>query len=130
MENVFKTIIVPAKLVGTIKQLTWLVAWPEQSESMWNTPLSTTWEAPATHFISSWLINNNFASLVPCYGFNWDWEWTKLYNWQSEYITKLTGTPQAQIEWLFSMLDISEQESFQAMERLNLKLISDIWNTI
>ena len=123
--NTFRTLIINASCKATVQQLTWLIVSEEQANSMWNTPLSTTWELPATHYISSWMINDEFASLLPCYAYNWDWQWIKIYDWQAEYIATATWTEKETIEALFAQIDVSEQDSFQAMERLGLKLITE-----
>lgn len=120
----FRTIILPKSIVDTVRNLTWMIAWPEQAEWMWNTPLSSTWEAPATHFISSWMIDWEFADLIPLYWYNEEWVWSKLYEWQSELIHQSSGVPVEQIDTLFSIMDISEEDSISAMSRLWLKLIA------
>ena len=134
--NTFRTLIISEVAKPTVQQLTWLIVSEEQASNMWNTPLSQTWELPATHYISSWMINDEFASLLPCYAYtsvvSWEWEdaiinneWTKIYDWQAEYIATATWTEKETIENLFTQIDVSEQDSFQAMERLGLKLITE-----
>lgn len=123
--NTFRTIIVPSQLAPTVRGLTGMITGEDQAEWMWTTPLSPTWELPVTHYISSGIINSDFADIVPCY---WDieWVWGKVYDGQAEYVANATGTPKSQIEWMFSMLDISEQSAQEAMDRLGLKLT--IWS--
>lgn len=120
----FRTIILPESVVDTVRNLTWMIAWAEQAEWMWNTPLSQTWEAPATHLISSWMIDWEFADMIPLYWYNDEWVWTMLEEWQSELIHQSSGVPVEQIEALFAMMDVSEEDATTAMNRLWLKLIA------
>lgn len=117
----FRTIILSTLIVYKVKQLTWLIAWDDQAKDMWNTPLSPTWVLPATHYISSWIINEEFALLLPLYE-----NWEKVYNWQAEYISTATWISIENIESLFSLMDVSEQSTQEALNRLNLKLCENI----
>lgn len=87
---------------------------------MWNTPLSPTWELPATHYISSWIISDEFASLLPLYE-----NGIKIYNWQAGYISTATGVDIWNIENLLSLMYVSEEDGITAINRLQLNLINN-----
>jgi len=59
-----RTLIVPADQVEFARLLTATIAGPSGA-GMWTTPLSPTGELPATHWISSGLIDQQFAALLP-----------------------------------------------------------------
>lgn len=100
--------------------MTWLIVWDDQARDMWNTPLSPTGELPATHYISSWIINEEFASLLPLYE-----NGIKIYNWQAEYISQATWVAIQNIENLFSLMYVSEEDSITAINRLQFNLINN-----
>lgn len=116
-----RTIILNSAIVEKVKQLTWLMAWIDQAENMWNTPLSPTGELPATHYISSWMISDNLALLLPLYE-----NWEKVYNWQAEAISQASWVKKEDIEALFSLMYVSEEEAMISINRLNLKLCENI----
>lgn len=122
----FRTIILQSTIVDKVKQLTWLIAWEDQARDMWNTPLSPTWELPATHYISSWIISDEFALLLPCFWYLDNWEWGKIYAWKAETISQAIWVAIQNIESLFSLMDVSEQSSNEALLRLKLKLCENI----
>lgn len=115
----FRTIIVSSLILDKVKQLTSLIAGEEQALNMWNTPLSPTGETPATHFISSWIINEEFALLLPLYSL-----WEKVYEGQAKAIANASWAKEEDIEAMFWLMDISEEEPLVAIERLGLKLIN------
>lgn len=61
---VHRTLIVPTAQVEFARLLTATIAGPSGA-GMWSTPLSPTGELPATHWISSGLIDQQFAALLP-----------------------------------------------------------------
>lgn len=92
--------------------------------------LSATGNAPATHFISSGLISDDMAYLLPCTSVTTDAE-------GKQQITTTPGHPElvpaiaakagitvtrAQIDALYAAIDVSDQEPFAAMARLGLQI--------
>lgn len=59
-----RTLIVPTEQVEFARLLTATIAGPSGA-GMWTTPLSPTGDLPATHWISSGLIDQQFAALLP-----------------------------------------------------------------
>lgn len=58
-----RTMIVPAALAPLARQLAAGIA-GESGQGMWQTPLSATGAAPATHYISAGLVWPEFAALL------------------------------------------------------------------
>lgn len=116
----FRTIILQSAIVDKVKQLTSLMAGEEQALNMWATPLSPSGESPATHYISSWMIDEEFALLLPLYTL-----WEKVYNWQAEMIANATWASLNDIEAMFDCMYVSEEESIDAMNRLGLILTNE-----
>lgn len=115
-----RTIILHSTIVEKVKQLTGLMVWIDQAENMCNIPLSPTGELPATHYISSWIISDEFALLLPLYE-----NWEKVYEWNKEIISNASWVSVDKIEDLFSLMYVSEEDSNTAINRLWLKLINN-----
>lgn len=69
MSWTFRTMIVSDSVVDTCRSLAQLLA--GEGQVLWTTPLSADGAEPATHWISSGLIDESFADLLPLY------EWTQ-----------------------------------------------------
>lgn len=126
-EYLHRTLIVPDNLVVFARELTTSIA-GQAAENMWNTALSNTGKLPVTHWISSGMISNEFASIIPF--MEYDTEGTEVKTKgqpdvcqylasQAEFNTSIE-----EIETLFEQADITEQDAFTAMQRLGLKLIN------
>lgn len=95
---------------------------------MFVTPLSSTGAAPATHYISSGLIEDNFAALLPLDAMVDD-VWTRTYAGLPETIVQLynaTDNPPVTLEQVtavFATADVSEEDPHQAMARLGLQIV-------
>jgi len=152
MTDVFRTIIVPNDYVGLARKLTSTLS-PIGGVNMYETGLSPTGTMPATHWISSGYIAEEYAALMPLY------EWIQEYDEQQQPIGSLTrntvfqGQPETIIGYidaiiagyaeleeppvdpvtpvpieviqsLFDNSDITMEEPFAAINRLNLKITS------
>lgn len=62
MSNVHRTIIVPAGMVNAARQLGKEIA--PGCHGMWTTGLSPTGNEPATHYVSSGLVDEQFAAVL------------------------------------------------------------------
>ena len=97
---------------------------------MFTTPLSADGAAPATHYISSGLIEDNFAALLPLDAMVDD-VWTRTYAGLPETIVQLynaTDNPPVtldQVTAVFATADVSEEDPHQAMERLGLQMVQE-----
>lgn len=129
---VHRTIIVPAAIAGAARAACAGLAGPGGS-SMFTTPLSAAGTLPATHYISSGLIEQPFANLLPL----------------TSVVLAEDGTPSAnilpgnaaltaqlaadagllfteeEISMLLSAVDVSEQPAEDALVRLGLRMIAD-----
>lgn len=125
-----RTIIVPANKQALSQALTVGLA-GSAGDGMFVVGLSATGNAPATHFISSGLISDDMAALLPCKSVTTDAE-------GKQTITTTPGHPElvpalaakagitvtrAQIDALYAAIDVSDQEPFAALDRLDLKLV-------
>lgn len=114
MDYVQRCIICPADYAPLARSLCEGLA-GEAGAGMLTTALSATGQGPATHFISAGMIEDTFASLLPLGS----------TPGQPETIVALSGGSVAldQINALLAAVDVSEQDPFAAMVRLNLTLL-------
>ena len=96
--------------------------------NMFTTPLSADGAEPATHYISSGLIEDRFAALLPLDAMVDD-VWTRTYAGLPETIVQLynaTDNPPITLEQVtavFATADVSEEDPHQAMARLGLQIV-------
>jgi hypothetical protein len=124
--------ILPASITPLAQQIAATLS--PAGAGMWTTPLSQTGATPATHFISTGQISPEFAHMVPCQTYTQDEEGA----WQ--LVSTEPGDPQAvtdtcnasemevtleQVEAVFAVADVTEQEPFTAMARMGLNLVSE-----
>ena len=99
------------------------------ASGMFETPLSPTGELPASHWISSGLIGDDFAAIMPFSHFVDDVWVTEPYS-AAAFVALaeangVTPPPVEAIEAIMGMVDVSDQEPFTAMARLGLKLVQE-----
>jgi hypothetical protein len=111
MAYVHRTLILPASITPDCRQLSEALSGPAGA-GMWTTGLSADGASPATHFISSGMISEEFAAMIadPAVMFA---------------ACESAGLPVtlAQCQSILGAADVSEDEPFAALTRLNLKLI-------
>ena len=123
-----RCMIVPAEHADLARVLCETLAGPGGA-GMFTTALSATGDDPATHYISSGLIEDNFAALLPLDALVDD-VWTRIYAGLPETIVQLynaTDNPPvtlAKVNAVFATADVSEQDPHQAMARLGLQIVS------
>lgn len=110
----FRTIILPVTLADTARDLCMALT-GSASEGMFTTPLYT--GDIHTHSISSGYIATEFAEVLPCGGEGGNIE--ALMNLLSAVGTEV---PAEQLEQLLSIIDISEEEAYVAIDRLGLNM--------
>lgn len=135
MSDIFRTLIVPAAQVALARTIA-VTLDPSHNANMWTTPLSPKGTAPATHFISSGMIPEAFAAMVPCVF--WAWEndaWVAVDAYPGDPITVFEAciaagmtVTQDEIDDLFAEADVSEQEPFVAMGRLGVQMVQELMN--
>jgi len=126
MTNIHRCMIVPDSIVAQVRTLA--DSFGPAAQNMWVTPLSATGELPATHWISSGLIGDDFAAIMP-YSHEVDGEWiTDAYDPAAFVaLAEAAGvTPPSveAIQQIMSMVDVSDQQPLQAMERLGLYMVT------
>jgi len=130
MTDTFSTLIVQAQDAPTARAIA--AAFGPGGVNMWTTPLSATGQEPATHYISSGYIPEEFVSLAPCT----TWEQDETGNWIASDIypgdaaTVYAYAEQAglglslvAIQGIFSRADVSPQEPFTHMGRMGLMIV-------
>lgn len=125
--------IVPDSIVETVRQLA--DSFGPAASGMWVTPCSASGNLPATHWISSGGIGEEFAAVLPMT--------TVTPATEPDTAPVITVTPAnpdaflalcasmgvtdppaiAQLQAIFSAVDVSEQDPHEAMARLGIKLI-------
>jgi hypothetical protein len=131
MADTFSTLIIQAADADTARAIA--AAFGPGGVGMWTTPLSATGQEPATHYISSGYIPEEFVSLAPCT----TWEQDETGNWIASDIypgdaatvfayAQEAGLPYtlAEIEGVFGRSDVSAQEPFVHMSRMGLQIIN------
>jgi hypothetical protein len=120
-----RCMIVPAAHVEFARQLPAAIAGPSGS-GMWGTPLSPSGKLPATHWISSGLIDKQFADLLPLMQYPADAEpiYTPGRPGIAAHLATAAGfTATAdQVQALFDASDATDQEATVAMSRLGLMM--------
>ena len=128
MNWLHRCMIVPAAHVEFARDLPVAIAGPSGA-GMWTKPLSPTGNEPATHFISSGLIDAQFAALMPLMTYPADAEpiYTPGRPEVAAYLASEAGLPTTyeQVQALFAACDSSEQEAQAAMARLGLMLVTE-----
>ena len=126
-----RTIIVPAAIVDAARAACAGLAGPGGS-GMFTTPLSPTGEAPPTHYISSGLIEEPFADLLPLTRVIYAEDGTPAIETRPGNVALtvqlatdagLTLT-EAEVSALLAAVDVSEQSAEDALVRLGLQIIS------
>ena len=126
-----RTIIVPASIAEPARAACIGLAGPGGS-GMFETPLSATGMFPATHYISSGLIEQPFADLLPLTSVNYAEDGTPFTETRPGNVALTVqlaadaGLPltEAEVSALLSAVDVSEQAAEDALARLGLKIIS------
>lgn len=99
---------------------------------MFTTPLSPTGEAPPTHYISSGLIEQPFADLLPLTSVTYAEDGTPSIETRPGNVALTVqlaadaGLPitEAEVSALLAAVDVSDQAAEDALARLGLKIIS------
>jgi hypothetical protein len=135
--DLFRTIIIPADQADLARTLAATLD-PAHSAGMFETPLSATGEAPATHYISTGFIGQGFAGLVPLA--TWAQqpaaqddeppEWVQIDYQPGNSATLLALCEKEgvtvtleEIYALFAGADVTEQDPWTAIGRLGLMIV-------
>ena len=122
-----RVIIVPAAFQQFAQGLCEAAAEGDAGKCMFTTGLSATGELPATHYISSGPIANEFGDLLPLTSFDEEGAPTTRPGDVAtvEAIADQAGItlPAGTIAALFAAIDVTEQEPFTAMARLGVQIV-------
>lgn len=127
---VHRTIIVPASLVEDARAACAGLAGPGGS-GMFTTPLSPTGEAPPTHYISSGLIEEPFADLLPLTSVSYAEDGTPFTETRPGNVALTVqlaadaGLPftEAEVSALLSAVDVSAQSAQDALTLRGLRMV-------
>lgn len=118
MALIFRTFIVPAEIVDAARNFGECLT--PAAAGMFNTPLSATGELPATHYISSGLIDDVWLAPLSdaaiLYG--------AAQQGANTHGLVMYGTL-ADAQRLLSESDISDDQAIDAMSRIGLKLVTE-----
>ena len=125
--DVFRTMIVPAAQAPLAREIAVTIK-PVEGQGMWTSPFSPDGEEPATHFISTGYIGQEWETLMPLQVWEQDegvWTMTSAYPGDAPLLhAALTAAGStitlAQIVNLFGASDVTEQPPWLAIERLGL----------
>ena len=125
MTWLFRTMIVPDSIVATVRSLA--DSFGPAASGMWTTALSPTGTSPATHWISSGLIGDDFAAIMP-YSHMVDEVWTTEPYDPAAFVALAEASgavspPGEQIMQIMSMVDVSEQDPQVVIDRLGLVMV-------
>ena len=128
-----RTIIVPAADVEAARAACAGLAGPGGT-GMFTTPLSTTGEAPPTHYISSGLIEDQFADLLPLTAVTYGEDGTPSTSTRpgnvalTVQLAAEAGLPitEDEVSALLAAVDVSNQAAEGALVRLGLQIISTL----
>lgn len=113
---VFRTMIVSDAVVDTCRALAMLLAGEEQK--LWTTPLSPTGTEPATHWISSGMIEARFGELLPLADTGYPGNPVQLAELSGGAVTA------AQAVAIFTQCDVTLEDPQTALNRLGLQLVT------
>ena len=136
MADAFRTLIVTAAHAPFAQQLA--ASFGPGGAGMWTTPLSASGLDPATHYISSGALPEEFADLVPTQTWEQiDGTWTMTGstpgNPAAIYAVAQSQGVQctlAEVEDTLTSSDVTEQPPFVAMGRMGLTIINPPLDTI
>ena len=125
-----RTIIVPATLAESARAACAGLAGPGGS-NMFTTPLSPTGEAPPTHYISSGLIEEPFADLLPLTSVSYAEDGTPFTETRPGNVALTVqlaadaGLPltEAEVSALLSAVDVSAQSAQDALTLRGLRMV-------
>lgn len=131
MPDTFSTLIIAAQDAPLAREIA--ASFGSGGQNMWTTPLSASGLDPASHYISSGYIPQEFVSLAP--NTTWtqdeDGQWIATDHYPGDAATVYAYASQAgiqcslaDVEAVFARSDCSPQEPFVAMSRMGLMIVN------
>jgi hypothetical protein len=131
--DIFRTLIVPADQADLARTIASTLD-PAHSQGMFETPLSPTGTEPATHFISTGMIGEGFAALIPLatwaqQGDPPEWVRTSYDPGKPAVTTAMCEkagleVTEAEVEALYAAADVTAEDPWAALGRLGLKIVT------
>ena len=120
----YRNMIVSDAVVETCRSLAQLLAGAGQK--LWTTPLSSDGQEPATHWISSGLIEQQFADLLPLSEFTQDDVEVVVSPGNPALLAELSqgAVTEEQVIGIFSQCDVTIDEPQVALARLGLQMVT------
>lgn len=131
MADQYRNLIVPTAHVDLARAIA--ASFGPGGDGMFTTPLSATGLDPASHYISSGFVPEQFAYMVPCqtWALNEDGAWIMVASEPGDPVAVYTAASeagvictQAEVDALFAAADVTAQEPFVAMGRLGLAIVN------
>lgn len=129
--NAFRTLLVPSAQVDLARAIA--ASFGPGGSGMWTTPLSANGLDPASHYISSGFVPEQFAYMVPCQTWETDEDgaWVLVSSEPGDPVAVYQAATeagvsctQADVDALFAAADVTTQEPFVAMGRLVLTIVN------
>ena len=133
MADEYRNLIVPASQVDLARAVA--ASFGPGGIGMWTTPLSATGADPASHYISSGFVPEQFAYMVPCQTWetNEDGAWVLVSTEPGDPVAVYTAASEAgvictkaEVNALFTAADVTAQEPYVAMGRLGLAIVNPV----
>lgn len=126
--DIFRTMIVPADKAAIAQEIAVTIK-PVEGQGMWTSPFSPDGQEPATHYISTGYITNDWLTIMPVQ--QWEevegtWTLTASYpgapgGLQAVLASLGSTISLAEITALFTTSDVTEQDPWVAIARLGLQ---------
>lgn len=125
----FRTIIVPAAFQSLAQGLCEAIAEGDAGKGMFTTGLSASGELPATHYISSGKIWQEFADLLPLTSFDEEGEPSTRPGQVATIEAMASGAgfdlPNGTVAALLGAISVTELDPWADMSRLGLQLVQE-----
>ena len=133
MSWVHRCMIVPAEHADLARLLCETLAGPGGA-GMFTTALSATGDDPATHYISSGLIESDFADLLPLIELPADAD-PVIHPGQPDLIIQMATTQGMGVTFdevlaLLAAVDVTGQDAFAALDRLGLRIVQPAFGAL
>lgn len=125
MKETYRNIIVSNEFVELARKITETLA-PVGGKGMYTTPLSSTGEESATHWISSGYIDEDYANLLPLVEWKYEIsEGSEEGNWTKTFVSN--GYPEIILDMYTQAIQIPEEEPI--VSDVTLEEITDMLNS-
>ncbi len=130
MSNIFRTLIIVSDAADLARKIAATLS--PAGAGMWTTGLSPNGKQPASHYISTGYITEEFGYMVPQQIYLQDeygaWQLAETLPGNPEAVTQACNAAGLevtleQVQAIFDTADVTDQDPFTAMQRLGLSLV-------